>query len=184
MQTTLIITTMKKALIILVLVVTAIACHTQKEVVNGNKNYIPYTKFHNDTTLYLKTNFETNKSFYIGKPLKVLLNDFEVIPIGSYPTPSQKSGELGNNIGVGLFYFTEEQYEYRKKNRTGSLPLFMFIDFQEAVPSEKVRELMREDNKERRRTPAELRKYNPNSIEYQYYGEQIIKDIRVTPLIE
>ena len=47
------------------------------------KPYRPLETFNQDTTAYLKANFEERKGLYIGKPLDKLLNDLEV-PIQKY----------------------------------------------------------------------------------------------------
>ncbi len=175
---------MKKILVIAALVVIVIACHTQKTAISGNTNYTPYTKFKDDTLSYLKTNFDNNKNFYIGKPLKVLLNDLEILPISMTDFFPNKFGSKKNTIGVELKFFTREQYEYRIKNEKGSLPLYMFIDFQEAIPIEVSRDVRRENSNKVDEQYVFNDKYNPNSTYTKLNGEQIIKDIRVTPLIE
>ena len=61
-----------KKMIAIVLFATSISLFA-----NDNPDYKPWKSFNNDSISYLKENFD-NSEYYVGKPLKCLLDDLEI----------------------------------------------------------------------------------------------------------
>jgi hypothetical protein len=160
---------MKKIFFILLIVL--ISCKSKQEILDSkqetnvskynNPNYKSLQKFEGDTLKYLQTNFLlTNKDFYKGKPLSILLNDLEV-EVKAY---SGASGwDLNFKESLILSFYSRKQEKIKIKEKKN--PLVLTIDWEVPLPQEKVVELLR---KNQGRWTEE---------EKNYYGQQIIKDI-------
>ncbi|KAF2517203.1 hypothetical protein [Flavobacterium foetidum] len=163
---------MKKIFFIVLIVL--VSCKSKQEILSAqqektksskynNPNYEPLHKFEGDTLKYLQTNFLlTNKDFYKGKPLSVLLNDLE-IDVKAY------SGSSGWNINfnksISLNFYSKLQKKNKIKEKKN--PLVLIIYWEVEIPQQKVVELLRKNDG--RWTEEEK----------EYYGQHIIKDIEM-----
>ncbi len=152
---------MKKLIILLAIAINVIACHTQKKAISGNKNYISYSKFNNDTLKYLKTNFENNKAFYIGKTIKTLVDDSEINVLSLSPLVPKKDQKV---YGVSLFFVNNN--EKSDKIYEGGGLYCIIVNFQEGISGA---EVFSKENS--------TGVWNPSGA--SFYGERIIKDIEV-----
>jgi hypothetical protein len=115
--------------LVLIFTVTLASCGTfQKSNPSAGKaQYISLAKTGNDTTLYVQHNFINGKSKYIGKPLRVLLEDLE-IPIVSYilDPPVQKvfKGPWTYSL-IALSPYTQQ--EASKRFNANKKPVRIFI---------------------------------------------------------
>ncbi|MFD1258552.1 hypothetical protein ACFQ3S_17230 [Mucilaginibacter terrae] len=72
---------MKYQITIIIILFITCSCSIQRRT--HVKGYMSLTKFRGDTSAYIKTNFIDHKERYLGKPLQVFLNDWD-LPIKSY----------------------------------------------------------------------------------------------------
>lgn len=80
-------------------------------VINKPKAQVP------DTAQYLIDSIQPKISYYVGKPLKVLLNDLKIKPVvfrGILPTPEKPDTIMFST--TSLVFFTIAQCEHRKSN--------------------------------------------------------------------
>ena len=96
-------------------------------VINKPKAQVP------DTAQYLIDSIQPKISYYVGKPLKVLLNDFKIKPVvfrGILPTPEKPDTIMFNNTTLGFFTIAE-------CDRRGSISLkcaSLYIEFAQPIP--------------------------------------------------
>ena len=152
-----------------------IACKVQHKAPSGNRAYTPFVKFQSDTLQYAKVNFENNKSFYIGRTVETLVNDFD-IPFTSVPDGNvvvKKDSITGR-------FFREIEFSEIIFSPNDDSNWIMLIYFEQIVP-EKI-------------YTAAVKKARDSGIDWQYndwypiksevFGKSIIKDIKVTEFPE
>jgi hypothetical protein len=106
---------MRKIIYITVSILLLVACGSTKDrYVNGVKipKMIPFKEFNSDTTAYVRSNFENRKSYYIGKTMGVLLDDFE-LPILHTRLSTGIEKYNGKSVDItGTFFFHDIQKVY------------------------------------------------------------------------
>jgi len=91
--------------------------------------YKPMSQFGTDTLNYLKYNFETRKSQYIGYSLEKVINDYELaMEDVKYSCPFFSNVNKDCLTGISISHFTEHEF-WRKWNNKS--PMVMFdVDFE------------------------------------------------------
>lgn len=163
---------MKKIFFIVLIVL--VSCKSKQEILSSkqetaesskyhNPNYEPLHKFEGDTLRYLQTNFLlTNKDFYKGKPLSILLNDLE-IDVKAYSGSSGRDLNFSNSLILSFYNRKQEKIKIKEKKD----PLVLIIVWEVELPQQKIVELLRKNDG--RWTEEEKR----------YYGQHIVKDIKM-----
>jgi len=162
---------MKKIFFIVLFVL--VSCKSKQEILTAqqettksskynNPNYEPLHKFEGDTLKYLQTNFLTNKDFYKGKPLSLLLHDLE-IDIKAYSGASGRDLNFSNSVSLNFYSRQQKKNKIKEKSN----PLVLIIDWEVELPQQKIVELLRKNDG--RWTDEEKK----------YYGQHIIKDIEM-----
>ena len=146
--------------------VTVVACQTQKKAISDNKEYVPYAKFKNDTLNYLKANFEENKNFYIGKPVKTILDDLEIPVLTSRRSGSMKDRNISE---LSLIFISWVELDKRTEHD-------LYIYFQESIPFSELDVLIK-DKREKYDDPVARMAWT--ELDAEFYGSRIIKDIQV-----
>ncbi len=166
----------KKILFFAWLVLMTVACATSKKNTNGNSDYIPFEKFNNDTLTYLKTNFENNKDFYIGKPVSVLFGNFELPVLSGNPSPSHRV--YFDNVNL---YFVS--YEH---SRDECASIICTVSFTQEYPHTELTTLYESIIPGFSKQPARLLNRGEANIydwtpkHAVFFGSRIIKDIEIT----
>jgi len=121
-----------------------------------------------DTLSYLKTNFDTNKAFYIGKPVSTLLDDLELPVLSSDYTPPL----VDQVFDVSLDFISTSEVFKRIENK-GKI-VSIIITFDKAILENDIVVL-----------DAQIKAVYPNNLgdwtpfDKTFYGSRIIKDIQV-----
>ena len=117
----------------------------------------------NDTLAYMRTSIIDRKSEYIGKELKVLLNDLE-LPINNYTTAG--SNLRGISPRLSLKFYPKNVEELKRQARID--PVILNIVWETPLPLDITDPMM----------------FKNQGIwtneEQEYYGKQIVKDIVLT----
>lgn len=165
---------MKMKRIFFIVLVVLVSCKSKQEILStqqeanksskyNNPKYEPLNKFEGDTLKYLQTNFLlTNKDFYKGKPLSILLHDLE-IDVKAYSGSSGR--DLDYSKSLSLNFYSRQQKKDKIKEKKD--PLVLIIDWEVELPQQKIVELLRKNDG---RWTEEEKKY---------YGQHIIKDIEM-----
>ncbi len=168
---------MKKILFFALALFSTVVCATGMMASNENPNYVPFARFNNDTLAYVKANFENNKDFYIGKPVSVLLNDFEIPVLSGNSSPSFRV--YFND--VRLFFVGYEQ----RRNECASI--VCTVSFTQEYPDVELIEQLYEsiipgfsEQPARLLEPGEANIYDWTPKHAAFYGSRIIKDIEIT----
>lgn len=165
---------MKMKKIFFILLIVLVSCKSKQEILStqqettknskyNNPNYEPLHKFEGDTLKYLQTNFLLkNKDFYKSKPLSVLFNDLE-IDVKAYSGSSGKDLNFSNSLILSFYSRKQEKVKIKEKKD----PLVLIIDWEVELPQQEIVEFLRKNDG--RWTEEEK----------HYYGQHIIKDIRM-----
>jgi len=165
---------MKMKKIFFIVLVVLVCCKSKQEILStqqettkiskyNNPNYQPLNKFEGDTLKYLQTNFlSTNKDFYKGKPLSILLNDLE-IDVKAYSGSSGR--DLNYSKSLSLNFYSRQQKKDKIKEKKN--PLVLIIDWEAELTQQKIIELLRKNDG---RWTEEEKKY---------YGQHNIQDIEM-----
>jgi len=121
-----------------------------------------------DTLSYLKANFDTNKAFYIGKPVSTLLGDLELPVLSSEP-----SDLISNQVTVFSLDFISTSESFKRSENQGK-EVLMYITLNQAIPSADIYALF---NQIKVAYPNNIGDWTP--LESAFYGGRIIKDIQV-----
>ncbi len=117
----------------------------------------------NDTLAYMRTSIIDRKSEYIGKELKVLLNDLE-LPINNYTIGS--SNLRGISPSLSLKFYPKNVLELKRQAKID--PVILVIVWEIPLPKDVV-------------LPMALKsKWVWTNEAQEYYGKQIVKDIVLT----
>ena len=117
----------------------------------------------NDTLAYMRTSIIDRKSKYIGKELKVLLNDLE-LPINYYLIGS--SNLKGISPSLTLYFYPKNVVNIKRHNKID--PVIFTIVWETPLPKDVV-------------LPMKIKNQNIWTTEEQeYYGKQKVKDIVLT----
>ncbi|QLC64769.1 hypothetical protein LPB248_00270 [Flavobacterium sp. LPB0248] len=126
-----------------------------------NPYHKPLAEFKGDTLKYLQTNFLSDKEFYMGKELNVLLEDLE-LDIKDYSNGlSAKNINLSPDLSLN-FYDAKAK---NKKIKNKENPLILFVEWETPISASKVTALLK---KNQGRWTAD---------EKNYYGQFKIKEI-------
>ena len=137
--------------------------HTVK--VLGRNMTVTFT----DTLSYLKTNFDTNKAFYIGKPVSTLLGDLELQVRSNDVTPNIDAGTI---IDFSLLFISTTE-SFRRRENNGKI-VYVQITFNQPVLESDLDVLY---GQVRATYPNNIFDWNP--LDATFYGSRIIKDIQV-----
>jgi hypothetical protein len=136
---------------------------------SGNTTYVKYSTFNKDTLNYLKTNFEINKSFYIGKPLNTLLGDLELPVLYStfiHHLPTKVEG-----VSLSLISGASELDISQSKGKVVNI----LITFSQPIPMTEIDALINQ----LRTTYANTNIPDWDNLQKAFYGNRIIGDIQV-----
>lgn len=160
---------MKKIVISLVLITTVILSLNAQGSPSGNSNYLQFSTFNNDTVTYLKANFETNKSYYIGKPVSVLLSDLELTVL-SYTPAQDMNFKRSNGVMLCFMSYSEKHQKAIKHLKN----LSFYIEFQTPVPNEEFGNYFLS-----LKANGVVNVYDWGTYPINFYKDRIIKDIKV-----
>ena len=156
----------------------AIAITTQAASRRSNPNYVALSSFqerfsnstviYTDTLSYLKTNFDTNKAFYIGKPISVLLGDLQLPVLSSLPY-----NLISNQVTEFSLDFISTSERFKRRENKGKI-VEIFITFNQAIPSADIYALFQQI---KIAYPTNIGDWT--SLDNTFYGSRIIKDIQV-----
>jgi len=109
---------MNSLVILLILVLGS--CASIKQISStmnvSNPHYKDLNSFNYDTLEYVKTNFYENQQFYVGKPVKVLLDDLEAEIVNF--TPNSLWNPMDKSDGVSLTVRYTKHVESHNKSVT------------------------------------------------------------------
>ncbi|GAO28432.1 hypothetical protein [Geofilum rubicundum] len=93
-------------LILLIFVLGSCATIKQKSSTRNisNPQYKDLNSFNYDTLEYIKTNFYENQQFYVGKPVKVLLDDLEADIVNFTPNSLWNPMDKSNGVSLTVRY--------------------------------------------------------------------------------
>ena len=114
----------------------------------------------NDTLAYVRTSIIDRKSEYIGKDLKVLLNDLE-LPINNYTTAG--SNLRGISPRLSLKFYPKNVEELKRQAKID--PVILVIVWETPLPLDIIDPMMIKN------------KAIWTNEEQEYYGKQKVKDI-------
>ena len=117
----------------------------------------------NDTLAYVRTSIINRKSKYIGKELKVLLNDLE-LPINNYTTAG--SNLRGISPRLSLKFYPKNVEELKRQARID--PVILVIVWETPLPLDIIDPMMFKSQGKW------------TNEEQEYYGKQKVKDIGLT----
>jgi len=159
---------MKKLVLFISLVFAIVGMQAQTTAKSGNTAYVSYSTFNKDTLSYLKTNFDTNKAFYIGKSVSTLLGDLE-LPVLS----SMADDLISNQVTVFCLEFISTSESFKRSENQGK-EVLMYITLNQAIPSADIYALF---NQIKVAYPNNSLDWTP--LHNTFYGGRIIKDIQV-----
>ena len=164
---------MKKLLIILSILFIGITSYAQTTTSpSGNTVYKLYSTFNKDTLGYLKTNFETNKAFYIGKPLSTLLGDLELPVLSS--TPSFHLYDPVNNLSL---YFIPTNEKWNRMNKKGKF-VYISVTLSQPIPAADIYALIKQV-KVAYPSYSSFQLCDWETLQQSFYAPRIIQDIQV-----
>jgi hypothetical protein len=131
-----------------------------------SKPYRPLSDFGYSPKEYLHYNFEERKIHYVGDSLSKLLKDLELPVKFVWDIQNGEHIVQADYSRVRLFFETERATMYRMGPQD-DFPLELVIDWEEDIPYQAISKR------------SQLYGNNWNPINERFYGEQIVKDVRV-----